>query len=385
MNNLYKQYKTFFDNAYDGFTVVDFSPSSRRHLNVNQQFCDMIGYTKEEVMARDAGFFVHPDSADSARAHMRGHREGTISHSIFKWKWITKEGKCIEVESKIYSKKTNKYNIGFGVHRDITRNSELETQIKEQLVKEANLRKIIEARSVERTNYIRLIVHELKTPITALMGSIELIDYNVKRGSKINLDNLYSSVSALNKRIDDLVYLTKTEMDLLRIRRSAIDTSTLIDQVVKEQMPIFRAKSQTFITDIEPNLPSIVADAEWVAAVLTNLLSNASKFSGKNTSVKMNIITNNNDLLFEVIDEGIGIKPSEIENIFDPYARVQRKVPSYSGLGLGLFLSKTFIELHGGNIWVESTFGKGSKFSFTLPKKMENLTTTEDRIEYTNH
>lgn len=369
---MFKQYKAFFDNAYDGFTVVDlsFPVGATRHINVNQQFCNMLGYTKKEILALPAGFFIHPNYRDTAIMHMQKHRDSNKYHSCLKWTWLRKDGTEIDMESKIYSEKTDNYNIGFGVHRDVTLQNKLERTINEQLVREATLRKELEAQAAERSNYIRLIVHELKTPITALLATVELSKQNP--GSELpglSLDSIYDSVIALDKRVDDLSNLAKSQMNLLKIKPVTLNLADLINQVVQVNKPGFQTKGQSFSTDIQPNLPNIYADKEGLFSILMNLLSNAGKYCGRHGKISLRVKQSGNDILFEVEDNGIGINPDNFERIFNPYNRIKQNSRTYSGLGLGLFLSKTFIELHGGEIWVDSVPKIGSKFSFTIPNR----------------
>lgn len=160
---MFKQYKAFFDNAYDGFTVIDLSLpfGIAKHLNVNQQFCDMLGYNKKELLSSPASDFIHPNYKETVRTHMLGHRDGTKNHSFLKWTWIRKDGTEIGVESKIYSEETDNYHVAFGVHRDVTEKNYLETTIKEQLAKEAALRKELEAQATEKSKDNSAISHEL--------------------------------------------------------------------------------------------------------------------------------------------------------------------------------------------------------------------------------
>ncbi|OBW62792.1 MAG: hypothetical protein A9183_05655 [Dehalococcoides mccartyi] len=369
---MFNKYKRFFDNAYDGFAILDLSLPFEvtRHLDVNQQFCDMLGYTKREVLDLGPIGLIHPNSRETVRMHLQGHYNKTQSQSFMKSTFIRKDGTEISLESKLFSEKTKSYHIVFGVHRDVTKKYYMEKTIKEQLAKEAALRKELEAQATEKSNYIRLIVHELKTPITALLAAVELSKQNPGcELPELSLDNIYDSVIALDKRVDDLSNLAKSQMNLLKIRPVMLNLADLTNQIVNVNKPSFQRKGQIFNTDIQPDLPNIYADKECLFSILMNLLSNAGKYCGKDGKISLNIKQFGDDILFEIADNGIGIDPNNLERIFDPYDRIKRISKTYSGLGLGLFLSKTFIELHGGKIWVDSVLGMGSKFSFTIPNR----------------
>lgn len=369
---MFRKYKTFFDNAYDGFTVIDLSLpfGERRHINVNKRFCEMLGYTKKELLQHTTKELLHPDCWETVQAQLAGHINGTKSHSSIKFMFRTKSGEKIESDSQIYSEKTDKYNLSFGVHRDVTYRNKLERIVSEQLNREAALRKALEEQATENSNYIRLIVHELKTPITALLAAVELSKQNVgNESSELSLNNIYDSVIALDKRVDDLSNLAKSQMNLLKINPVMLNLADLLNQVVQVNKPGFQSKGQSFSTDIQTDLPSICADKESLFSILMNLLSNAGKYCGRHGMISLRVKQSGNDILFEVEDNGIGINSDNFERIFNPYNRIKQNSRTYSGLGLGLFLSKTFIELHGGKIWVDSVPKIGSKFSFTIPNR----------------
>jgi signal transduction histidine kinase len=131
--------------------------------------------------------------------------------------------------------------------------------------------------------------------------------------------------------------------------------------------PTIEQRQQTLVTDIADDLPAAEIDPSRLEQVLSNLLSNSSKFSSEKGSIFFTVRQTKNVLRIEVKDQGIGINPEDQARLFQPYHRVEQDRQQFTGLGLGLAISKQIVEAHGGKIWVESEFEKGSTFVFTIP------------------
>ena len=133
--------------------------------------------------------------------------------------------------------------------------------------------------------------------------------------------------------------------------------------------PLSELKNQRLDVDIQPDLPEILVDARRLEQVLTNMVANAIKYTPNRGIIRVAVSHNNKGIMFQVSDNGRGIPLEDLERIFEPFYRVapDSDEAPVSGTGLGLALSKTLVELHGGKIWAESSPGKGSVFCFTLP------------------
>ena len=132
--------------------------------------------------------------------------------------------------------------------------------------------------------------------------------------------------------------------------------------------PLLTAKKQSLEVDVEEGLPLVHADRNKVRQVLLNLLSNASKFTPASGKLKVEAVKENNWCRISVVDNGIGIRKDDQQRIFEPFSQLDSHLAKEEGgTGLGLAIVKQIIEKHGGRIWVESEYGKGSRFTFTLP------------------
>ena len=171
----------------------------------------------------------------------------------------------------------------------------------------------------------------------------------------------------MSTRIDTLLDLAKSEMDMLELDCSTVDLLNLIHQVYDEMSPLASLQQLSLSLSAPNSLPSIWADESRLEQVFTNLLTNAFKWSPEGSKVTLKAKKQDSAVRIEVCDSGPGIARENQEKIFEAYYRVKSDTPRVGGLGLGLALCKTIVETHGGEIGVDSEEGKGSTFHFSLP------------------
>ncbi len=154
---------------------------------------------------------------------------------------------------------------------------------------------------------------------------------------------------------------------MMKLSLKPVDLLKICHRVADEMTPMFTSAEQSLILDLPPSLPKLRADGDRLQQVMMNLLTNSSKFTPQGGKITLRVKQEEAAVIVEVLDTGPGIKEELQERLFNPYYRVEGDRERLSGLGLGLALCKTLVELHGGRIWVESRLGKGSTFSFSIP------------------
>jgi signal transduction histidine kinase len=222
----------------------------------------------------------------------------------------------------------------------------------------------------EKQELISALSHELQTPLTALIASAGLLAEEIEKDSKSSqirlVRNILHSASSLQNRLVELLDLSRTKASQFRVKIKVIDLSSLLIQVVQELIPVAEGKGQSVVTEVEPSI-LVEADEQRLEQILSNLLSNAIKFTPEGGRIKVRVKKHSTNLTVEVSDTGPGISKDEQLKLFRPYYRVPADRRRYSGLGLGLVITKQLVELHGGKIWVESEPGEGSTFAFSIP------------------
>lgn len=216
------------------------------------------------------------------------------------------------------------------------------------------------------------IMHELKTSLTAIIVSAELLAAEFNPEEKSVLDRLIQSIIRNARSIDSrLSILSEAEgllLDNSKFQPKPVNVTEIVQNVISQIYPETQKRSQKIVLDIPDSIPAVRADSQYLEQIFLTLMGNAVKFTGNEGTIKLCIFREGITLTVQVSDNGIGISEKEQDLVFQPYYQVnQRKGDSNLGQGLGLAIAKLLVELHGGKIWVDSKFGQGSTFSFTLP------------------
>ena len=226
----------------------------------------------------------------------------------------------------------------------------------------------LKERDFAKTNFIATISHELKTPISAIKMSLQLLA-NEKSG-KLNNDqkqltkSIEDDTNRLLKITSELLNMSQLETGNIQLNIQAASPKKIIDQANDATRFIAEQKHIDYEIDIESNLPMVRVDAEKTIWVLTNFLTNAIKYSPEQSSIIISVKRNSNAVRFSVTDVGKGIDPKYHDRLFERFFQVPGS--PRTGTGLGLSISKEFIEAQGGHIGVESEIGKGSTFYFEV-------------------
>jgi signal transduction histidine kinase len=224
----------------------------------------------------------------------------------------------------------------------------------------------------QRADFTRALVHELKTPLTAVVNSSEILTNQLQDKLELKLaKNIFKGALNLNKRIDELLDLAKGEVGILKVTCKSLNPLSLIREVADGMTPEASKRGQSIILDVPRSLPHIWADRERIRQVLLNLISNALKFNSAKGRLTIRARVEGTDIVFEIQDEGKGLTGKEQERLFQPYYRIGNDQEKLSGLGLGLPISKRLIDLHQGKIWAKSQKGEGSTFLFSIPLATE--------------
>ncbi|HSP87542.1 MAG TPA: ATP-binding protein, partial [Ignavibacteriaceae bacterium] len=224
-------------------------------------------------------------------------------------------------------------------------------------------------RDTAKTNLLATASHELKTPLSSINLSLKLLEDKrigeLSSEQKEIINSLRSQSNRLSRVINELLDYSQIETGNIRLKFSPVKPEDIIELGVTALVMQAAEKNIELETEIEDNLPEVNADLEKVVFVLINLLNNAIRYTNKGDNVRILANKNNGEIRFSVIDNGPGISKEDQEKLFQRFTQVGKK--TRQGWGLGLAISKEFIQAQGGKIWVESEEGKGSKFIFTLP------------------
>jgi len=237
---------------------------------------------------------------------------------------------------------------------------------------------VLEMREIDRlkSQFLANMSHELRTPLNSIIGFsrviIKGIDGPVTELQQQDLTAIYNSGQHLLGLINDILDLSKIEAGKMELAFDEVNISEITSSVLSAMSGLIKDKPIQIKRIIQPDLPTVRADAIRVRQVMINLLSNAAKFTDEgNIIVEVGLHPDelgNNEVRVSVTDTGPGISKKDQEKLFQPFSQVDTSpTRKTGGTGLGLSISQHIINMHGGSIWVDSDTGKGSKFTFTLP------------------
>lgn len=220
-----------------------------------------------------------------------------------------------------------------------------------------------------KTNFIATVSHELKTPISSIKMSLQLLENKtvglMNEEQQTLLESIKEDANRLLKITAELLNMTQVESGSIQLVAKACDAKEIMQYAINTNKTLADKKNIKLIFTTADNLPAVLTDKDKTAWVLTNLISNALRYSHDNASVQLGINLLNDKIVFSVRDTGQGISTEYIDKIFDRYFRIPGS--KKEGTGLGLSISKEFIEALGGSIHVKSDLASGSSFSVMLP------------------
>ncbi|MBM3774897.1 MAG: PAS domain S-box protein [Acidobacteria bacterium] len=269
--------------------------------------------------------------------------------------------------------------VGFrGIIRDMTDRMRAEEELHE--AKEA-----AETANEAKSTFLTTVSHELRTPLTSVVGFAKLIkkrlsevimpalsdgDTRVKRASKQisdNLDIIVSEGERLTALINDVLDLAKIEAGRVEWDLRPTSLANIVERAVSATQSLAEQKHLPVVSRLEPDLPIIIGDQDRLIQVVINLVSNAIKFTESGT-ITCFASHSDGQVVVSVTDTGVGIAPEDQPRVFEQFVQVGNTLTNKpTGTGLGLPICKHIVEHHGGHIWVDSTPGRGSTFSFRLP------------------
>jgi len=226
-----------------------------------------------------------------------------------------------------------------------------------------------------RRNMVADVAHELRTPLSNIQGHLEAIRDGLLPAEPATFDSIYEEALLLARLVEDLQDLTLADAGQLTLIRQPSDVADIARRAAAAAQPPAEARGLTIETNLPGEPATAEVDPERIGQVLRNLLSNAITHTPEGGRVTVDLKDEGDELRLTVADTGVGIPPEDLPYVFERFYRVDRsRVRATGGAGLGLTIAKRLVEAHGGTIGVDSELGKGTQFTFTLPKNAPPVT-----------
>jgi PAS domain S-box-containing protein len=350
-----ERYRTIFDNSAVAIMMAD---DQERLISWNIFTENLLGYDKNDLYLMPVKSLYSEEEWNKIRTHdirqkgMQHHLETQITK---------KNGEIIDIDVSLSVLKDPDGRVtgSIGVIRDITERKEAERKMKEAMEL--------------KSQFISTVSHELRTPLTIIKEDIAIVldgaAGKVKPKQQEMLEMAQRNIDRLARLINDVLDFQKLQSGKAKFNMQENNINVVIEQVYNTMVGVIKKKGVDLCLNLDNSLPRTLFDSDKMIQVLTNLVSNAMKFTEKG-SITISSRKIENAIRVSVVDTGCGIKPEDLSKLFRQFSQVgtghTRKT---GGTGLGLVISKDIVEKHGGRTWVESEFGKGTTFHFLLPIK----------------
>lgn len=326
----------------------------------NPSAIKMFGFTEEEAIGKHISIIIPPDRMDEETVIIENIRNGKkVDH--FETVRISKNGDERNISLTVSPIRNSKGVIigASKIARDISAKKEVEKQreLYTERLKELNKYK---------DEFMVMASHELKTPLTVILANLQILQLMMEGDSNVGfVDKTLKQTLKLSDLITNLLDVSKIQSGKLELSSSVFDISFLIKEIVDNLQQT--TKTHRIIYEGDKEQIIVKADRQRMEQVIINLLGNAIKYMITTGDIIIQTCKKAGMLTFSVQDSGVGIPEKDIDNIFLRFYRVSGSASSFSGSGVGLYISSEIIKAHGGKIWAESKLGKGSVFYFTIP------------------
>lgn len=225
-----------------------------------------------------------------------------------------------------------------------------------------------------KSEFVSIVSHQLRSPLSNLSWAIDLLRSGrlgkIEKKQTEYFRILEENTGRMKELVSDLLTVSRIEQRTLPLQEKEFSLEDLTQDLISEFEPFARASNAKLSFESQPELPEVWADPDRIKLVIENLLDNAIRYIEKKGKIEIGIRRKDNQVLFKIKDNGVGIPESDQKYIFKKFFRSESGIRRQTqGSGLGLFIAKSIIEKSGGEIWFESQLGQGTTFYFTLPTK----------------
>jgi signal transduction histidine kinase len=244
----------------------------------------------------------------------------------------------------------------------------------------------VQRANIAKSDFVSFVSHELKTPMTSIKGYADLLSAGavgeVTEAQTEFLATIRSNIDRMATLVSDLADISRIEAGRLRLEFSPVDITEVIEEVLRSTQRLIDEKNHNIQVDIPEGIANVWADKNRLMQILTNLVSNANKYTPDSGHIIIRVQESDNTwdpegapkvVHISVTDNGIGIKLEDQKKIFTQYFRTEEGKDHAPGTGLGLNITRYLVEMQGGKIWFDSTFGQGSTFHLTVPISEKGL------------
>jgi PAS domain S-box-containing protein len=354
------RYRRLFEAAKDGILILD--AVDLKIIDSNPFMTHLLGYSHDDFLGLELweiGLFADKEASQAAYQELQ--KKGFIRYDHLPLE--TRSGRKVEVEfvSNVYSENLQQVvqcNI-----RDISKRRSMERQLHEQAAALADL-------DHRKDEFLAMLSHELRNPLAPILNAVQLLPLR-KGGASAKQQKAQAiierQVGRLTHLVDDLLDVSRTITDRIQLRKEKTAMSGIVDRAVETVRPLIDERKHELTVTLPTNPIWLHADPVRLEQVVTNLLTNAVKYTNKGGHIWLSVQREGDQAVLRVRDTGLGIAPAFLPHVFELFTQAERSSDrSQGGLGIGLALVKRLVEMHEGTIGASSVLGEGSEFVVRL-------------------
>lgn len=337
---------------------------------VNPQVIAYLGISAETLLGSSWRPYIHPDD---------------VALVTERWARATSNREPYEVEFRLRrADGTYRWHLGraqaalsadgsvakwYGTNTDIDETKRFREELEHARELEIQLRREAEAANRSKDEFLAMLGHELRNPLSPITTALELIRLRGNPSMLKEREIIERQVAHLSRLVDDLLDVSRIVTGKIELHRSHLDISAVVASAIEMASPLFERRRSRIHVEVPEGELFVLGDAVRLAQIVSNLLTNAAKFSEPGDPISVAAERDKESIVLRVVDQGIGISSEMLPRVFDLFSQERQSIDrSRGGLGLGLAIVRTLVELHGGRVEVKSAgLGQGSVFSVWLP------------------
>jgi PAS domain S-box-containing protein len=361
LRNSEAQFRSYFDLPLVGIGITSVD---QRWLEVNEKVCEMLGYSREELLQMTWTEVTFSEDLELDLAFFNRMLAGEISQYAMDKRYICKNGSIIHTHLGVGCVRhaDEEFAYAVAVIQDITERKRAEAEINRALARERELNQL-------KSNFVSMVSHEFRTPLTTIRMSINLLQGYQHHLTEVKRTEYFKRVEgAIAKMLyllDEVLLLSKVEEGALRYEPAPMNLESFCQEIT-QTLQLNAGNQHKIVLHIEGQLTRVEMDEVLLNHIFSNLLSNAVKYSPEGGQIEFHLIARNGMAIFQIKDQGIGIPEKDQQRLFSTFHRASN-VGKIQGSGLGLAIVKNCVTLHGGKIALHSIVGIGTTFTIELP------------------
>jgi PAS domain S-box-containing protein len=349
--NSEERFRLILDEAPIGMALVGLD---KRFVRVNRALCEMVGYGPDELTRLTYPEITHPDDVHTDAKLLDQLVRGVIPRYRLEKRYFHKEGATVNI---MLSRSILRAPDGAPLYYI--------TQM-EDITESKRAHEALRRAVVARDEALRIVAHDLRNPLSNIIVACSTLKPDGDKPERHPKEIVSRAAARMNHLIQGLLDVSLVESGQLKVERRRVSAADLVSDAVQMQAPLASSSGVEVRLAVENALPDVSGDRNRLLQVFENLIGNALKFTPAGGFITVGAAQRDHGIMFWIRDTGCGIAPEDLPHVFDRFWQATTRTRRL-GAGLGLPITKGIVEAHGGSIWAESQFGKGSSFFFTLP------------------